>query len=152
MEVNDPAVNRLLEILRQFRRSEPHKPTFEGCNPSMIRVLFIIRRGGAEQGEGLTISEISNLMEVTPPTVTQLIKNLEAEGLVERINDRKDRRVVRVLLTEQGKNLVQRAQANFVQRLKGLTNYLGEEQTEQLTTLLEKALKYLNQNKNESEV
>lgn len=151
MDVDDqPAAVRLLEILRQFRRVGLHKSTFEGYNSSMIRVLFIVRKGCCANAQGLTVSEISNQMEVTPPTVTQLIKSLEAEGLVVRINDQADRRVVRVLLTEEGRTFMQKLIDSRAEKMNQLSEYLGEEKTKQLVDLLEQILQFLNQNEKEN--
>ena len=36
------------------------------------------------------------------PTVTGIVKRLEQSGLVERVHDRQDRRIVKVNLTEEG--------------------------------------------------
>ncbi|ANS76197.1 hypothetical protein AWM70_17740 [Paenibacillus yonginensis] len=143
MDIQDQsAVGRLMEVMRQLRRSQIHKVSFEGYNPSMVRVLFLLGRRGSPLA-GLTVSEISSLMEVTPPTVTPLIKTLEADGLVLRINDQEDRRVVRVRLTEKGRALYQRAREMNFAFMKRISEHLGEEKTEQLADLLEEVVDYM---------
>ncbi len=52
--------------------------------------------------DGMTIGTISQKRGIDAPTVTGIIKRLEQNGLVERHNDREDRRVVKVKLTAEG--------------------------------------------------
>lgn len=55
---------------------------------------------------GMTVGTISQRRAIDPPTVTGIIKRLEQNGLVERRNDREDRRVVKVYLTTEGENIL----------------------------------------------
>ncbi|MFD2881340.1 MarR family winged helix-turn-helix transcriptional regulator [Paenibacillus rhizoplanae] len=69
-----------------------------------MTLLICIARASHSTDLGLKVSEISRFLGLTPPTVTQLINSLEAKQMVERQADASDRRVVRIKLTEQGKN------------------------------------------------
>lgn len=142
----NPAERKLFDAFNRLRKLEWHKPSFEGHRPSELRVLLHIHRASEMNGGvGLTVSEISSKLEVTSPTVTQLIKGLESEGLVKRKNDQEDRRVVRVQLSDKGAQLANRAMEKFISDFQGLYDYLGEEESEQLVNLLGKVHKYLGQ-------
>ena len=52
--------------------------------------------------EGLRITELGNDVLLTQPGMSRLIARLEAEGLVERIDDPDDGRACRIRLTEAG--------------------------------------------------
>ena len=54
----------------------------------------------------MTVGTISQMRGIDAPTVTGIIKRLEQNGLVERHNDREDRRVVKVYLTIEGENIL----------------------------------------------
>lgn len=56
--------------------------------------------------DGLMISTISQRRGIDAPTVTGIIKRLEQIGLVERVHDHQDRRVVKVYLTTEGRDLM----------------------------------------------
>ena len=58
------------------------------------------------EGDGMTVGTISQRRAVDAPTITGIIKRLEQNGLVERHNDREDRRVVKVYLTTEGENIL----------------------------------------------
>jgi DNA-binding MarR family transcriptional regulator len=68
-----------------------------GPQSSVLRILA--RRGP------LSSAEVSRHMHVTPSNVTGIVDRLERKGLVERIRQQKDRRVVSVRLTEDGKSI-----------------------------------------------
>lgn len=94
------------------------------------------------------MSEISKHLQVTSPTATQLINELEGKGLVERQVDPTDRRAVLIRLTKQGEAVQQEAEDAFLSSFQGLVAYLGEEESLQLSKLLSKATRYFHEQKN----
>ncbi len=144
---------KLLTAFRQFGKAQWHSRTIAGYKPSEIRVLFCIRYGhkhesGIQHEHEIPtrkVSEISRQLQVTSPTITQLLKNLEANGLVERHIDPTDRRAVEIGLTEKGEVVVQQAAHAYSASLQGLIEYLGEDECNQLADLLLKASRYYNE-------
>ncbi|HEX6556205.1 MAG TPA: MarR family winged helix-turn-helix transcriptional regulator [Ktedonobacteraceae bacterium] len=55
--------------------------------------------------DGMTIGTMSQKRGVDAPTATGIITRLEQNGLVERRHDREDRRVVKVYLTNEGRDI-----------------------------------------------
>ena len=51
--------------------------------------------------DGLTQSELAEILELEKPSLGRLLDRLEAKGWVRRAADRRDRRVKRIFLTEQ---------------------------------------------------
>jgi len=135
---------RLSKSLIDFNKSQLSQ-TFGGCKPSEIRVLFIIRDGTKADVREMKVSEISKMLHVTSPSITQLLKGLEANGLVERHIDPKDRRAVGIVLTERGEKVTQKAEETFTASFQGLTDYLGEDESNQLVHLLVKAFHYFSE-------
>lgn len=142
---DDSNAHKLMEAFHRFRRADWKKNSQEGCTFSEMKVLFFIRKVYEKFERGITISEISTKMEVTSPTITQLIKGLESKGLVHRYNDQVDRRVVRVELTEAGEETTNKAINEFTARIQGLCDFLGEERTTQFIDLLNSAYQYLDE-------
>lgn len=135
-------VHQLMRTFRQFNKAIWHRRSLSGFKPSEIRVLFCIRRETRMNELGMTVSDISTNMHVTPPTITQLINGLEVAGLVEKKEDPVDRRVVRVRLTEKGERVAQTEIEQYHTSLNGLIQYLGETESEQLVELLHKVNVY----------
>jgi len=55
--------------------------------------------------DGMAHSDLADHMEVTPATVTNMVKRMERDGLVIRRRDDADERISRVYLTDDGKAL-----------------------------------------------
>jgi DNA-binding MarR family transcriptional regulator len=131
-----------MRAFMQFHRVAAHQRNFADCKPGEIRTLFCIRNAAKPGNPEMKVSEISKLLHVTSPTVTQLLKGLEANGLIERHIDPADRRAVGITLTKRGELVVVKAAEAFENSFGGLIEYLGEEESNQLADLLEKVSRY----------
>ncbi|MGE5372658.1 MAG: MarR family winged helix-turn-helix transcriptional regulator [Solirubrobacterales bacterium] len=72
--------------------------------------------------DGLTLSEIGLRAQIENSSLTTMVDKLEKEQLVERRLDPQDRRMIRLFLTDKGRNLgeqVMSSAAQFNQRLRG---------------------------------
>ena len=143
--MDNPLAQKLLRAFMQFHKAEWHQRSIAGCKPSEIRVLFCIKKSVKPDTPEIKVSEISKLLQVTSPTITQLLKGLEAHGLIERHIDPADRRAVGITLTEKGEKVTQQAAEAFSASLHGLIEYLGEEQSNQLAELLTKVSRYYSE-------
>ncbi|WP_236031566.1 MarR family winged helix-turn-helix transcriptional regulator [Ktedonospora formicarum] len=147
-----PAIEqKLMRAMMHFRRLSWYPQTIAGLKPSEIRVLICVKRRTAAESSELKVSEISKMLQVTSPTVTQLLKSLEAHDLIERHIDTFDRRAVGVRLTEKGERVAQEAHEAFTSSIKGLIEYLGEEQSDQLAELLTRVSYYFSESEREAD-
>jgi DNA-binding MarR family transcriptional regulator len=85
----------LARFSRRLRRQ--HAP---GLSPTQMTVL------AAVESASLTLGELAAQEHVQPPTMTVVVHRLQEQGLVERCADDRDRRVVRVQITETGRLLL----------------------------------------------
>ena len=108
-------------------------------------VLLCIKKQVDAESSGLMVSELSQYLHVTSPTVTQLVNSLKKSGLVERNMDLVDRRAVRIKLTEKGEEVAKKANDGFTASFTGLIAYLGEDQSNQLAELLSKSFEYFQE-------
>ncbi|MCR3922521.1 MAG: MarR family transcriptional regulator [Firmicutes bacterium] len=135
---------KLMDAFARFRRLHRDSP-IPGLKHSEMRILFRIRKNMAVHGCGARISEISHMMHVTSPTVTQLVNGLAKSGYVERTIDPKDRRSIRVTLTKQGEDVLKSAADAFFSEFNGLVTHLGEEKSNTLIELLTESFDYLRE-------
>jgi DNA-binding MarR family transcriptional regulator len=140
-----PTTLKLMRAFREFHKSGWQEHSIAGCKPSEIRVLFCVKHGMKPGASAMKVSEISKLLRVTSPTVTQLLKGLEANGLIERHDDPLDRRAVEIKLSQKGETFTRQAMEAFTSSIDGLVKYLGEEQSNQLAELLAKAFRYFGE-------
>lgn len=69
-----------------------------GLHPGQSKALLVLFHH-----DGLTHGALAQAMEVTPATVSNMVRGLEGAGLVERRRDAADERVSHVFLTEAGR-------------------------------------------------
>jgi DNA-binding MarR family transcriptional regulator len=141
----NPTEQKLLRAFMQFKKAEWHQRSIEGCTPSEIRVLFCIKKSVGPNMHEIKVSEISKHLHVTAPSITQLLKGLEAHELIERRVDPTDRRAVGIQLTQKGERVTQKAEEAFFATFHDLIDYLGEEQSNQLAELLFRVFSYFNE-------
>lgn len=65
------------------------------------------------------VSSLAACMQVSPPNVTGILDRLELHGWVRRTSDPHDRRVVRVVLTDEGQAFLAELQQAGEERLRG---------------------------------
>lgn len=99
---------------------------------ALARVGLSLAKFGAlthlmEAGEPLSLSECATKMTCVRSNITQLMDRLQAEGLVRRVRDPRDRRAVRAALTRLGAERqaagakeVARVQAGLARTLSGM--------------------------------
>ncbi|WP_042201139.1 MarR family winged helix-turn-helix transcriptional regulator [Paenibacillus camerounensis] len=136
----------LMGAFQQFSRLNWQKTAMFGLKPSEIRVLITIHTGKKRSGtDTLTVSEVSRLLRVTSPTITQMVNSLLSQGLVERSTSSQDRRISALQLTEQGEILADKAIAKIRDTFKGMIDHLGEDKSSQLIGLLNEVHAYFEQ-------
>ncbi len=109
-----------------------------GLNGGEFDVLATLRRSG--EPYSLTPTELFRSMMLSSAAMTNRIDRLEGRGLVERSPDPDDRRGVRITLTEEGLDLVNRAVEAHVKGEHGLLGALSAQERESLAGLLRKLL------------
>jgi len=107
--------------------------TFE--NKAFLYRIFTLL---SHNEEPLTMGELSSELEVPLSTATRIVDGLVQAGMVERVNDPSDRRVVRVGMSENGYELYQAGMAYNRQRMAKLLNVFTAEEQEQLLKLMNK--------------
>jgi len=90
------------------------------------------------ENKPLKMSDVAKKLNVTLPTVTQIVDKLVSLNLLERVRNEDDRRLVIVNITEKGKRLVKMAQERRIESFKLWLGKLSIEEQMELITTLEK--------------
>jgi DNA-binding MarR family transcriptional regulator len=104
--------------------------------PAQFNVLRILRGAGSE---GLICREIGERMLTWDPDITKLLDRLEAQGLVTRERQTRDRRAIVARATPGGLAMLQQVDKPMLDMVIGLLGHLGEKKLKTLSTLLEAA-------------
>ncbi|WP_100613014.1 MarR family winged helix-turn-helix transcriptional regulator [Confluentibacter lentus] len=102
-----------------------------GISPQQYNILRILK--GA--GEPINVQIVKNRMIERSPNATRLMDKLCAKKYIERLACPEDRRVVKIAITQEGKNLLASIPDNLD---NDLLKNLNEEEAEQLSNLLDK--------------
>jgi len=70
------------------------------------------------------LSQLSKKLQISAPTVTGIVDRLEKSGFVKRIPDIKDRRVINVGLTAEGRHIAKKLKITLKRKWKGLLSKL----------------------------
>jgi DNA-binding MarR family transcriptional regulator len=92
----------------------------------------------SEEEEKVTISSLSEQLEITKPAVSQIINSLEDKGFVERITTKIDRRLVYVRLTENGQVFLEKNYRAFLDGMNLVFAKMGEKDAGELLRLITK--------------
>jgi len=134
----------LFQLMKRFPRPKLDQTSCDELTRSEYELLVVLVMILADDTKALTATEISNLLQITPAGVTHLINPLEQAGFIERLPDPNDRRVVLIGLTEKGTTVAEGLIADVQEKLIGLVNYLGEEDSKTLIHLMSRAIEFFN--------
>lgn len=95
-----------------------------GVTGTLTRLHFAIM--GILSENSTKVTELAKTLSITMPQMTFLVEQLVKNGLVERHPDANDRRVIKLVLSEQGRKqleeMKQKVRENIKTRLVDLTN------------------------------
>jgi DNA-binding MarR family transcriptional regulator len=100
-----------------------------GISMSQIGVLFHIHRIGC-----IGITDLGEDMGVTSAAASQISERLVQQGLIQRSEDPQDRRVRQIVLTEQGRQMLQESIHARQEWLNDLAENLSTDEKEQIMT------------------
>ena len=137
----------IFQLIKQFPLPRPKlkKNSIDGLTRSEYELLVMLVISLGDDKQAFTVTEISNLLQITPAGVTHLINPLEEVGYIERLQAPKDRRVVLIGLTEKGNQVADALILEIQEQLIGLVNHLGEKDSETLFRLLSKSINFFNE-------
>ena len=103
----DIAISEIMQSLRRIFKAI-HNYSFEISDKFGITGPQLWALKTIAKNESLSLGDLSKRMYLRPSTITGLIDRLEKRGYVVRDRDRRDRRVVKIVLTPKGKGLAKR--------------------------------------------
>jgi DNA-binding MarR family transcriptional regulator len=124
---DDDDYERLLAFrteLRRFVRWSEEAARSAGLTPALHQLLLAVR--GARNPEGPTIGAVAEALLVRHHTAVELAQRAEASGLLERIRDDADHRVVHLRLTAEGEQRLADLSDQHLQAIRPLAKRLTD--------------------------
>lgn len=134
---NEKEVARMERELRYVSTIIKHNGRKILKNYTITPPQFIALQWLFEHGD-MTIGELSNKMFLAFSTTTDLVDRMEANDLVKRIRDTKDRRVVRIQLLAEGKRIIAEVIDKRCDYLNSVLSDFDEEEVKQFSQMLSK--------------
>lgn len=108
-------------------------------NRNVKRRTGNMSKGSCERGRGSTLKAIKNndgirstdlakLLDIRPPSLTEKLRKLEADGLIIRFRDRHDARIIRIYITALGKKALLEKDESLIQLRKDFSEALDMEE------------------------
>ena len=119
-------------VLRELKCLGSQRLLRRGVSMSNLHVMSMLERHGA-----MTMSGIADALDVSMSSATGVVDRMEERGLVERIRDGDDRRVVHVGLTETGRSVLSDLEVFQSDAFARILGQLDERQLDRLTTALD---------------
>lgn len=102
-------MHKMMHIGRLHRGVVERKIADLGIHQSQHRVLMYI----ANVGEVASQKQIAEMFGVTPSAIARSLKSLESEGYIVRESTPDDSRYNRIIITQKGKDIVERSKEMF---------------------------------------
>ncbi len=131
----------IMNNLRKLTHKHHHK---DMVHQGEFMMLGAIHNCMEEKGEnhieepGVKVSELSGIVHSTKPATSKMLAALEEKGYIERIPDKKDRRVVYIRLSAVGEKKIKEAFAKMHDIAYRTIDRLGEEDARELIRILNK--------------
>lgn len=124
-----------LSVSRRLRAAYAEALRPYGISPHQARALRAIRDAGPVRP-----SRLAETLHIAPRSVTDVIDDLQAQGLVTRSADPDDRRAQLVALTDAGVDLLARSDAHRTDAASALFGRLSPRDRDELARLLQTVL------------
>lgn len=96
------ALSQLDALMSLRRRAFCAQPLYREVSLPQLHVLITLREQGA-----MTVTELATVLGISAPSASSIVDRMEEHGLVERIRDEIDRRVVHVRLASRGQTVIE---------------------------------------------
>ena len=94
---------------------------------------------------GITASELSEVLNVSLPRIASVINSLESKKLIEKMNAKDDKRKTIIYITPNGKELVVNKKEEAISKMEKIIERLDEEDIEMYIRLAKKIGKIMEE-------
>ena len=133
METNEKLLSSLFDIGRLVRQRMFSNKCFSDLCHSEIEVLMFLKDNGVS-----TMKAISDHLRIKPSSTTPIIDKLFKKGILKRIPDKKDRRIVYITLTKSGLKEINEKHKQIQETIKKVFNCLNKKNKQDLIKIFEK--------------
>jgi len=109
LEIAERLHSAAIRLLRRVRVADDET----GLSAPKLSALAVLVFGGP-----MNLKDLARAEQVTPPTMSKLVADLQSQGLAAKRADREDKRGVRIEVTARGRALMEEGRARRLARLR----------------------------------
>lgn len=148
MEKLTTNAHRLVRLFEQMRHAKPD-PAFQRVQELGLSFSHFRAMHALIAGRTLSMKELADALDLTPPSVTALTRRLVQTGMVSREAHNDDSRISLLSLTSEGRDLLNQLYQQRVRGMEHLLRGLSAEEQELFLGLLERAIAAMTKDKEE---
>lgn len=135
-QIKERIAENLVALLPFYHKkiSGPGGQGITGMQAAQYRLLGVLMK----EGTPLPMSELGKRQYISKPYMTILVDQLIQDGHVQRIPDTRDRRVINIAITPEGKRHLKQAASRYKETIKNMLSELDSQDLEDLCQSLEK--------------
>lgn len=136
--------DEIIETMMRFGRllrSHKNLKSLKNVESLTLSQLQILMSIGTEQP---TMAQVAQDLELTLPTVSVAIDKLVNAGYVQRHDDPKDRRIIRVGLSKEGARITSKMRKEKAESIRSLISQLSESDKKKTGEVMNALLELLN--------
>lgn len=145
MEVQDELLDLLFDLtykVTNFVRNNCH------CKDGpRIKDVMLFKTIYKAENHQITMSELANILGVSPAAVSQMIAGFEKKGLLQRVHSNTDRRTVYIQIVPEAIDMFQKRMDSHIANVYHYLDYLGPSDCAHLRDILVKTAHYMEENK-----
>jgi DNA-binding MarR family transcriptional regulator len=125
---------KMAAVIRRVHAGQGFRFSEFRLSPPQVRILFFIAR----QPGDIAVKDLAKMLEVTPGAITQFVDGLVEMELVRREEDTRDRRVIRIRLTDLASSKLEEFRKGYLAAASLVFDVLSDAEIEELVRLLNK--------------
>ena len=135
-----PGLEVLLRVHRLHERLFANESAFFAAWDLSVHQYNVLRIVYVGDEGGVAVGDVGARLISRASDVTRLVDRLVKRGLLERSRDERDRRVVRVALTDEGRDLVEALHPALLLHMRSILEHMSKRDLADLRRLLDRAL------------
>ncbi|MFN8218292.1 MAG: MarR family winged helix-turn-helix transcriptional regulator [Solirubrobacterales bacterium] len=112
---------RFRSELRRFLQWSEEQAKAEGVTPGQHQLLLAVK--GHDDPGGPTVGEAAEYLALRHHSAVGLVDRAEAGGLIERVRDPEDHRIVHLRLTAEGERIIHRLSSAHLEELRRISSF-----------------------------
>ena len=126
--------DNIFQVIPLLKKRLSHISAFQsetGLPLSHFQVLSLLNERGS-----MSVSEISEFFDIAKPNITPLVDRLVNAGLVDRVRSTTDRRVVFIVILDEGRTRLKTIRSLLGENVESWKRALSDEEFDRLATAL----------------